>query len=351
MTIEYKSGDMFDEPAEAIVNTVNCVGVMGKGVALEFKRRWPDNFRAYKRLCDAGKLSPGEMFIFQIGDLLQKGDRQFLINFPTKQHWKAKSKIEYVEHGLENFMHQVRELGIKSVVMPPLGCGNGGLDWNEVRPLIEEKLSSLPDVKFIVFAPSTGVCQVTEQENVPSGLTIPRATMMVALGELEKYFGGHFTRLTAQKLVYFMQVLGSDFGLTYSKAKFGPYSEQLHGIFKVMERKQYISGYEGDDHEVVVTPSTFAASDDFLKSNEVDVSPLVQKLSLLVEGYESPYGMELLSSVHYLAITEGITTQPEMSEALESWNDHKRESFPRTAVTTALGRLIEDECLEIVANV
>lgn len=351
MTIEYKSGDMFDEPAEAIVNTVNCVGVMGKGVALEFKRRWPDNFRAYKRLCDTGKMSPGKMFIFQIGDLLQKADRQFLINFPTKQHWKAKSKIEYVEHGLEDFVHQVRDLGIKSVAMPPLGCGNGGLDWNDVRPLIEEKLSSLPDVKFIVFTPSSGVCQVTEQENVPGDLTIPRATMMVILGQLEKYFGGHFTRLTAQKLVYFMQVLGSDFGLTYSKATFGPYSERLHGIFKVMEKKQYISGYGGDDHEVVVTPSTFAASDDFLKSNGIDVSPLVQKLSLLVEGYESPYGMELLSSVHYLAITEGITTQPEMSEALEAWNDHKRESFPRTAVTAALSRLVDDDCLEIIANV
>lgn len=350
MTVDYKSGDMFDEPAEAIVNTVNCVGVMGKGVALEFKRRWPDNFHAYKRICDAGKLSPGKMFVFEIGDLLQKSDRQFLINFPTKQHWKAKSKIEYIERGLDDLVRQVRELNIKSVVMPPLGCGNGGLDWNDVRPLIEEKLSTLPDVKFIVFAPSTGVCQVTEQENVPNDLTIPRATMMVTLGQLEKYFGGHFTRLTAQKLVYFMQVLGSDFGLTYSKTKFGPYSERLHGIFKVMEKKQYISGYEGDDHKVIVGPSTFAASDDFLKSNGVDISPLVQKLSLLVEGFESPYGMELLSSVHYLAITEGITTQPEMYETLVSLNDDKRESFPQTAVTTAFDRLIEDECLEIAAN-
>jgi O-acetyl-ADP-ribose deacetylase (regulator of RNase III) len=345
MTIEYKSGDMFDEPSEAIVNTVNCVGVMGKGVALEFKRRWPDNYRAYKRLCDAKKLSPGTMFIFQTGDLLQDNDRKFLINFPTKLHWKAKSKIEYVEHGLDDLAYQVRKLGIKSLVLPPLGCGNGGLDWNEVRPLIEDKLSSLEDVKISVFAPPSDVAYTTEQENVPSDLTVRRATMMVTLGQLEKYFGGYFTRLTAQKLVYFMQVLGCDFGLKYSRAQFGPYSERLHEIFKIMEKKRYISDYGGDEPRVTVTPSTFAASDDFLKSHEVDASHLARKLSLLVEGYESPYGMELLSSVHFLAETEGITTQPEMSEALEAWNDHKRESFPRTAVTTALDRLFEDGCL------
>lgn len=345
MTIEYKSGDMFGEAAEAIVNTVNCVGVMGKGVALEFKRRWPDNFRAYKRLCDAGKLSPGKMFIFQMGDLLEGTERQFLINFPTKQHWKAKSKIEYVERGLDDLAHQVRELSIKSIVMPPLGCGNGGLDWNEVRPLIEEKLAPLQGVKFVIFAPPAEVGHTTEQDDVPNDLTILRATMMVAFGQVEKYFGGYLTRLTAQKLVYFMQVLGADFGLNYSKAQYGPYSESLHKTFTIMERKRYISGYVGDDRQVIVTPSTFAASDDFLKSNAVDVTPLVQKLSLLVEGYESPYGMELLSSVHFLAVTQGIRTQPEMSEALEAWNDHKRESFSRTAVTTALSRLAEDGCL------
>ncbi len=345
MTIEYKSGDMFGEPAEAIVNTVNCVGIMGKGVALEFKRRWPENFRAYKRLCDTGKLSPGKVFVFQMGDLLEPTERRFLVNFPTKQHWKARSKIEYVEHGLDDLVIQVRKLGIKSMVLPPLGCGNGGLDWNDVRPLIEKKLSSLQDVKFFVFTPSSDHAPAPEQENIPSDLTIPRATMMVVLGQLEKYFGGYFTRLTAQKLVYFMQVLGRDFGLHYSKAEYGPYSESLHKILKIMEKKGYISGYVGEEPQVVVTPSTFAASDDFLKLNGVESGPLIEKLSLLVEGYESPYGMELLSSVHFLSATQGITTQPEMSEALEAWSDHKRESFPRSAVTTALGRLAEDGCL------
>lgn len=341
MTIEYKIGDMFEEPTEAIVNTVNCVGVMGKGVALEFKRRWPDNFKAYKRLCDDVKLSPGRMFVFDSKDFLDQGNHRYLINFPTKQHWRSRSKIEYVKDGLVDFIKQVREIGIKSVAVPPLGCGNGGLDWADVRPLIEEAVAQLPDVRFVVFGPAEQTPQ-PEQSYAPSDLTTGRASMMVAFAELEKFFGGHLTRLTAQKITYFLQVLGIDFGLQFSKQQYGPYSETLHEAFKAMEAKQYISGYTSDDREVVVTSGTYAAADEFLKPNEARVSDAIQKLSLLIDGYESPYGMELLASVHFLSVTEGITTQPEMSKALEAWNDHKRASFPEPAVTAALQRLTED---------
>lgn len=342
MAIEYKTGDMFDEPTEAIVNTVNCVGVMGKGVALEFKRRWPENFRAYKRLCDAGDMSPGKMFVFENGGLVGETDHRYLINFPTKQHWRAHSKIEFIEEGLDDFVRQVERLGIKSVAMPPLGCGNGGLDWSDIRPLIERKLAPLEDVRFIVFPPGSDVPVVPEQNGIPSDLTVGRATMMVAFAEVEKFFGGHLTRLTAQKLAYFMQVMGVEFGLRFEKAQFGPYSESLHSAFKAMEAKRYISGYSDSDRKVVVTPATYAASNEYLKSEGIDVAPLVKKLSLLVDGYETPYGMELLSSIHFLSAIEGITTQPEMSEALEAWNDHKRASFSRPAVTAALERLRED---------
>src|SRR6056297_1268556 len=206
MTIEYKRGDMFEEPTEAIVNTVNCVGVMGKGVALEFKRRWPRNFHAYKKLCDEKRLKPGMVFVFDNHDILEQGKHRYLINFPTKLHWRSRSKIEYVRDGLEDFVQQVRDLGITSVALPPLGCGNGGLDWSEVRPLIEERLAELPEVKFVVFEPEPGEL-TPEQVAVPEDLTPGRATMMLAFAELEKFFGGHLTRLTAQKLAYFLQVL------------------------------------------------------------------------------------------------------------------------------------------------
>ncbi len=346
MTIEYKSGNMFDEPTEAIVNTVNCVGVMGKGVALEFKRRWPENFKAYKRLCDEKHLSPGQVFIFDNNDILENGKHRYLINFPTKQHWRSRSKIEYIEAGLDNFVQQVREFGIKSISLPPLGCGNGGLDWADVKPIIEKKIAKLTDVHFVVFAPNLDQ-QDPEQSSIPTDLTVGRATMMVVFAELEKFFGGHLTRLTAQKIVYFLQVLGVDFGLKFSKQQFGPYSKALHNAFKVMESKRYIQGYNSSDQEVVVTPATYAAADEFLKIEGTDVSDIVSRLSLLVDGYESPYGMELLSSVHFLSKTEGITTQPEMSQALEEWNEHKRANFPEPAGTAALERLKTDKFIHI----
>jgi len=341
MTIVYKNGDMFEEPTEAIVNTVNCVGVMGKGVALEFKRRWPENFRAYKRMCTDKKLSPGGMFIFDNNDFLDGEKHRFLINFPTKLHWRSRSKIEYVKDGLVDFVEQVRRLGVKSVAMPPLGCGNGGLEWLDVRPLIEAALSELPEVNFVIFE-SAQKATHPEQIDIPSDLTTGRASMMVAFAELEKYFGGHLTRLTAQKVAYFLQVLGVEFGLKFSKYQYGPYSESLHLAFKAMEAKHYIEGYTSDDRKVVVTPGTYAAADELLKSEGSDISIVIEKLSLLIEGYESPYGMELLSSVHFLSVSEGITTQPDMSEALEAWNDHKRDSFPGPAVTAALERLKSD---------
>lgn len=168
-TIIYKTGDLFEEPTEAIVNTVNCVGVMGKGVALEFKQRWPENFKAYKKRCDAKDMVPGRMFIFDADSLFNNGMHKYLINFPTKQHWRSKSKIEYIRDGLVDLVRQLRELKITSVALPQLGCGNGGLEWSEVRPLIEERLAELPDVKFVVVSP--------EPENLGLNTTLHRVSL------------------------------------------------------------------------------------------------------------------------------------------------------------------------------
>lgn len=340
MTIEYKDGNMFNEPVEAIVNTVNCVGVMGKGVALEFKRRWPQNFKAYKRLCDDKMLSPGNVFVFENNDFLDNKHR-YLINFPTKDHWRSKSRIDYINSGLKNLISELRRLDIRSVAMPPLGCGNGGLEWDEVRHVIEDRASELPDVKFIIFQPFSTAAAL--EQSVPQlEFTIARASMMSAFAELERFFDGRFTRLTAQKISYFLQVLGVDFDLDFSPNDFGPYSEKLHNAFKIMDEKGYIEGYKSDEKIFSVPPGTYAAADEFLKNNDIDISGIVDKLSLLIEGYESPYGMELLASVHFLAVDKGISTQPEMSYALQAWNDHKRDNFPEDAVTKALHRLRED---------
>jgi O-acetyl-ADP-ribose deacetylase (regulator of RNase III) len=217
MSVQFKSGDMFAEPVEALVNTVNCVGVMGKGVALEFKRRWPENFKAYKRACEAKRLTPGRMLIFDTHQLFPGDGPRYLINFPTKAHWRAKSELSYVEDGLDALLLQIRELGIKSIAMPPLGCGNGGLHWSNVKPLIVSKLTELSNVDVVVFNPheADDLPEFSEQSSLV--MTYPRAMLLRTLAELEVYFNGAFDRISLQKLVYLLQSFGINFGLKFER--------------------------------------------------------------------------------------------------------------------------------------
>jgi O-acetyl-ADP-ribose deacetylase (regulator of RNase III) len=345
MTIIYKSGDIFAEPAEAIVNTVNCVGVMGKGIALEFKKRWPENYKAYKKKCDQKLLMTGKVFVFENSDFFGKDDHRFLINFPTKKHWRSKSELSYVEDGLDDLITQIKKMGIKSVAIPPLGCGNGGLDWEDVKILIEAKLQELKDVEVIVFPPASG-SSAKEFENIPSGMTFPRAMMLKSLGDFEDYFGGHFTRLSLQKLTYFLQAFGVDFGLKFEKGDFGPYCSKLDTALKTMEKQKYISGYTSVHREVKVTPSAYAAANEFTMVHDCDrAETTLEKLSHLIEGYESPFGMELLSSVHFVYDTKGYTAEDKILAEFKDWNTHKHNSFGASEVGSAVMRLKADKLM------
>jgi len=148
--IEYIPGDILKCRADALVNTVNCVGVMGRGLALQFKNSYPENFRAYKAACDQKEVQPGRMFVYETGQLAPR----FIINFPTKRHWRDKSRIEDIEAGLVDLVRVIREKAIRSIAVPPLGCGLGGLDWCEVRSRIEQALGELSGVRVLVFEPS-----------------------------------------------------------------------------------------------------------------------------------------------------------------------------------------------------
>ncbi len=149
--LELKQGNLLEEDAEALVNAVNCVGVMGKGIALQFKQAFPENFQQYKKACDAKEVQPGRMLTVPTAKLFNP---KYIINFPTKRHWRDKSKIEDIQTGLKALIAEVQQLGITSVVIPALGCGNGRLDWLEVKPLIESAFVELPEVKAIAFEPT-----------------------------------------------------------------------------------------------------------------------------------------------------------------------------------------------------
>lgn len=149
--IELKQGNLLEEDAEALVNAVNCVGVMGKGIALQFKQTFPENFQQYKQACDAKEVQPGRMFTVATG---KSSNPQYIINFPTKRHWRGKSSIDDIQSGLKALIEEVQQLSIRAIAIPPLGCGHGGLDWAVVKPLIEAAFVALPEVKVIVFEPT-----------------------------------------------------------------------------------------------------------------------------------------------------------------------------------------------------
>ncbi|HET6568938.1 MAG TPA: macro domain-containing protein, partial [Rhodothermales bacterium] len=152
--IELCRGDILKADEEALVNTVNCVGVMGKGIALQFRNKYPENYEAYADACKAKELKVGRMFVFDRGALIPGAWPRYIINFPTKEHWRGKSKLEYVLRGLDTLVDEVRRRGITSIAVPPLGCGNGGLKWREVRPAIERAFARLPDVRVLLYEPA-----------------------------------------------------------------------------------------------------------------------------------------------------------------------------------------------------
>lgn len=150
--IKETGGNLFEAKTEVLVNAVNCVGVMGKGIALQFKQKFPvDYFKAYKHACQNGELTIGKVQVFELKNA--QTNPLYIINFPTKNHWREQSRIEYIESGLHSLVEAVEQYEIKSIAMPALGCGLGGLDWNEVKPLIEQAFVDLPNVEVLLFVP------------------------------------------------------------------------------------------------------------------------------------------------------------------------------------------------------
>src|SRR4029079_5704301 len=145
--IEIAKGNLLEAPVEALVNTVNTEGIMGKGIALQFKQAYPEMFKAYERACRAKQGRLGRMDVHDLGGLV--GGPRWIINFPTKGHWRAKSKLSDIEAGLPDLISKICQLQIRSIAVPPLGCGNGGLNWAQVRPRIEQAFAEIPDVHVL----------------------------------------------------------------------------------------------------------------------------------------------------------------------------------------------------------
>jgi len=320
--INLRTGDILKADAEAIVNTVNCVGIMGRGIALQFKKAFPANFRAYALACDNGEVQPGKMFIYDTGSFTNP---RFIINFPTKRHWKGKSRIEDIDSGLAALARNISERGIKSVAIPPLGAGLGGLEWNDVRPRIEAALRDLPDLEVLIYEPK-GAPEVVKSRDVPN-MTPGRAALVVLMNRYLKGLMDPFvTLIEVQKLMYFMQEAGQPLRLNYIKHHYGPYATNLSHVLNKVEG-HFVAGYQdgGDqpDKELTIVPGAVAEAEATLK-HEGKTHAHFSNVANLVNGFETPYGLELLATVHWVATREGADTAEKAFAGVRGWNDRKK---------------------------
>jgi O-acetyl-ADP-ribose deacetylase (regulator of RNase III) len=330
MTIKFTEGDILTADVEALVNTVNCVGIMGRGVALQFKNAFPKNFKAYAAACAKGDVQPGQMFVFETGTMTNP---KFIINFPTKRHWRGKSRMEDIESGLKALVAEVEVRGIRSLALPPLGSGLGGLHWPDVRARIEAALAGLNHVDIVVYEPigAPDVQTMARTSDVPK-MTPGRAALVVLM---QHYLGGlldpFVTLLEAHKLMYFLQEDGQRLRLKYAKAPYGPYAENLRHVLHAVEGhlvSGYADGGDSPNKQLSLVPGAIGEAETFLIGDQETKSRL-DRVAKLVDGFETPFGLELLSTVHWVATREKAASVNEVTRKVYDWNERKKRFSPR----------------------
>lgn len=323
--IEYKVGDILSEEAEALVNTVNCVGIMGRGVALQFKKAFPDNFKAYVLACKLNGVEPGRMFVYETKQLDYP---KYIINFPTKRHWRGKSRLADIESGLEALAGEIQDREIRSIALPPLGSGLGGLSWPEVRSRIESALVELSaEVRIVVFEPSGAPDSSVMARLIEAPAMTPGRATLVML--MHRYLGGlldpFITLLEVHKLMYFQAEAGEPLRLRYTKAYYGPFAENMSHVLHAVEG-HFISGYsDGGDapkKELNIVPGAVADASAVIERHP-DTRERLNKVIDLVDGFETPFGLELLATVHWVITREGARTVDDVVQLTYDWNSRK----------------------------
>lgn len=343
--IELAKGNLLTAEVDALVNTVNTEGVMGKGIALQFKQAFPEMFKAYEDACKADQVQLGHVHIYDLGGLV--GGPRYIVNFPTKGHWRSKSRLADIQAGLEDLLNAIRRLEIRSIALPPLGCGHGGLNWGDVEPLIRDAFANAPEVHVKLFAPA----------GAPEASTMPIRTERPALTEgraslillMDRYLQGFMdpfvSLLEVHKLMYFLQAAGQPLRLNYEAAQFGPYAVNLRHVLIRLEG-HYLSGYgDGQDSPtktLSLLPNATTEAKEFLAKHR-DVASRFEKVAALIDGFEDSFGLELLSTVHWVAAQDiECANSVEMTIIrVQAWSNRKAALFNDNQIRSAWRRLRE----------
>jgi O-acetyl-ADP-ribose deacetylase (regulator of RNase III) len=341
--MKYIKGNLLDAPTQALVNTVNTVGVMGKGIALQFKERFPLNFKVYLAACKNETLVPGKLLV--VNDATLEGER-IIINFPTKTEWYKKSQYSFIEDGLKELAKIIIEKDIKSIAIPPLGCGNGGLKWDKVKPLIESYLGALTNVDIIVYEPNNEVKQILKQQSTKKDikLTPAKAILLYSMFYYDS-LGENTSLFIANKLAYFLQRLGeSNFKrLKFQASHYGPYSVQVEHMIQGMNGK-FIRGMEQNQlqaFEPFELQYTYLVevSDFVRKKLSPEQQSIIKQVVKLLDGFQSALSIEILASLDYVK-KENPGISKEDAFVAVKWSDRKKMLFKDKYISIAWDHLI-----------
>lgn len=349
--IKFIQGNLLEANVDALVNTVNTVGVMGKGIALMFKERFPDNTHAYTKACKDKKVTTGKMFVTDTGELM--GPR-WIVNFPTKQHWRAKSQMQWIIDGLLDLRRFIEANHINSIAIPPLGSGNGGLNWDEVKPYINQILGDIKNIEISVYEPTARYQNVSKSKGVEQ-LTPARA-LIAELVRRYWVLGIECSLLEIQKLAWFLERttesegLKNPLNLKFVANKYGPYADKLRHLLDGLDGSYLKSEKRISDCEPLDIIWFNDAKRDkisvYLNSEAKEYLPALEKTSKLIDGFESPYAMELLSTVDWLLFKQEVSPDAEaLLEAIgnwpagEKWAQRKLKLFNINKLDLALNRL------------
>jgi len=325
--IQYKTGNLFESEAEALVNTVNTLGVMGKGIALQFKKMFPNNYKLYTKACENKEVNVGKLFVTKETSLL--AGEKIIINFPTKTNWKKPSEYSYIEDGLIDLVNIIKEKNIKSIAIPPLGAGNGGLDWNKVKVILEKYLEGL-NCDIQIFQPNAQIQEALKKERVK--LTPARAMLLSVLFELNRS-GEFVSEFSAEKIAYFLQRFGAKdtFKLEFQPNFYGPYSGKVKHVLYYLNGS-YITGYSSKDKKPfeelgLITDAERDVNMFLDKEENIQYKNIIQKTKKFLSGFYSPFGLELLSTIDFIIIDKGAKTIEEITYNLQNWSERKKTLF------------------------
>lgn len=326
--IEYVTGNLLQSNAQALVNTVNCEGYMGKGIAYQFKLAFPENNKSYVNACNSGKLRIGTLHYFE-----ECG--KIIINFPTKDKWRAKSKMEYIERGLDELIKLIESRKISSIAIPPLGSGNGGLIWADVKTLIEKKFAGiLENVDVYIYEPSQNyIAQPTVEPKLsPSALVLMNIKM-----NLTKFDA---TRL--QKTAFIMDIISEQKYFNFTKHKFGPYDHAIDIISKsIKEFQKY--------HNATSTADAYTIALNKLISEKVETKlntqiPVIKRAADYVNKIETDKELECITTILYILQKSPDLEPDRIVSAFKNWSEDKAKRFTEVEIEDGV-KYLYDTCM------